>query len=177
MSTYLAAFVVSDFAHISKKIGGTNIDISVFAPKAQISKAQYALDTGAGVIEYYIDMFNISYPLPKLDMVAIPDFVSGAMENWGLVTYRETALLYDEKTSSSANKQRVATVVAHELAHQWFGNLVTMKWWNDLWLNEGFASFIEYKGVQYMHADWDMVRVLCALFVLLLIYIIFLTLS
>ncbi|XP_030079658.1 glutamyl aminopeptidase isoform X2 [Drosophila hydei] len=158
MSTYLAAFVISDFAHITKKIGDTTIDIRVFAPKAQIEKAEYALDIGAGVIEYYIDLFGISYPLPKLDMVAIPDFVSGAMENWGLVTYRETALLYDEKTSSSVNKQRVATVVAHELAHQWFGNLVTMKWWNDLWLNEGFATFIEYKGVHYMHADWDMVN-------------------
>lgn len=158
MSTYLAAFVISDFAYTSTTVEGTSITLRVFAPPAQVNKTEYALATGAGVTAYYIDYFNISYPLPKLDMVAIPDFVSGAMENWGLVTYRETALLYDNATSSSVNKQRVATVIAHELAHQWFGNLVTMDWWNDLWLNEGFASYIEYKGVQHMHEDWDMVR-------------------
>jgi len=89
-------------------------------------------------------------------MIAIPDFVSGAMEHWGLITYRETNLLYDERESSSANKQRVATVVSHELAHQWFGNLVTLQWWDDLWLNEGFASYMEYKGVSNYHPDWDM---------------------
>ncbi|XP_032593665.1 glutamyl aminopeptidase isoform X2 [Drosophila grimshawi] len=158
MSTYLAAFVISDFASTTTKIGETEIDLRVFAPPAQVQKTQYALETGAGVTAYYIDYFQVSYPLPKLDMVAIPDFVSGAMENWGLLTYRETALLFDELTSSSINKQRVATVVAHELAHQWFGNLVTMKWWNDLWLNEGFATFIEYKGVHHMHPNWDMLN-------------------
>lgn len=109
------------------------------------------------------------------DLAAIPDFVSGAMEHWGLVTFRETALLYSEEISSSANKQRIATVVSHELAHSWFGNLgmllgnlrllplfiivftVTMDWWNDLWLNEGFASYIEYKGVDAAEDGWDMV--------------------
>ncbi|SPP87880.1 glutamyl aminopeptidase isoform X2 [Drosophila guanche] len=157
MSTYLAAFVVSDFAHKTTTSSvNPSIEVRTFAPAAQVEKTQYALDIGVGVLDYYINYFNISYPLPKLDLVAIPDFVSGAMENWGLVTFRETALLYDEATSSSVNKQRVAVVVAHELAHQWFGNLVTMNWWSDLWLNEGFASFIEYKGTKHMHADWDM---------------------
>ncbi|XP_017104425.2 glutamyl aminopeptidase isoform X1 [Drosophila bipectinata] len=156
MSTYLAAFVVSDFAYKTTTVEGTSIELRVYAPPAQIEKAQYALEAGASVTAYYIDYFNISYPLPKLDLVAIPDFVSGAMENWGLVTFRETALLYDEASSSSVNKQRVAVVVAHELAHQWFGNLVTMNWWSDLWLNEGFASFVEYKGVTQMHPEWDM---------------------
>ncbi|XP_067616952.1 glutamyl aminopeptidase isoform X2 [Eurosta solidaginis] len=161
MSTYLACMIVSDFAkktkNVSGKIEGANdFEMRVFATHDQIEKVTYALDTGVGITEYYIEYFNVAYPLPKLDMAAIPDFVSGAMEHWGLVTYRETALLYDRKDSSSGNKQRVATVVAHELAHMWFGNLVTMKWWNDLWLNEGFASYIEYKGVNKVHPEWDM---------------------
>ncbi len=88
-------------------------------------------------------------------MIAIPDFVSGAMEHWGLITYRETNLLFDPRESSSANRQRVATVVSHELAHQWFGNLVTLSWWDDLWLNEGFASYLEFKGVANYHDDWE----------------------
>ncbi|XP_017484575.1 PREDICTED: glutamyl aminopeptidase-like [Rhagoletis zephyria] len=161
MSTYLACIIVSDFASQSKTVNGTlegadDFEMRVFATSNQIDKVTYALDIGVGITEYYIGYFSVSYPLPKLDMAAIPDFVSGAMEHWGLVTYRETALLYDPTISSSANKQRVATVVAHELAHMWFGNLVTMKWWNDLWLNEGFASYIEYKGINKVHPEWDM---------------------
>lgn len=128
MSTYLACFIVSDFAHKSKMVKGTlegaaDFEMRVFSTAAQVDKVTYALNVGASVTEFYIDYFNISYPLPKLDMAAIPDFVSGAMEHWGLVTYRETALLYDKGISSSGNQQRVATVVAHELAHMWFGNL------------------------------------------------------
>lgn len=103
--------------------GADDFEMRVFSTAAQVEKVTYALNVGASVTEFYIDYFNISYPLPKLDMAAIPDFVSGAMEHWGLVTYRETALLYDKSISSSANQQRVATVIAHELAHMWFGNL------------------------------------------------------
>lgn len=107
-------------------------------------------------MRHYEDFFGIEYPLPKMDMIALPDFNAGAMENWGLITYRETAMLYDDRISTVSNKQRVAVVVAHELAHQWFGNLVTPKWWDDLWLNEGFASYVEYIGVDHVEPKWRM---------------------
>lgn len=163
MSTYLACFIVSDFESRSVEVNavvGNNFEMRVFATRAQIEKAQYALTTGQGITEFYIDYFQVPYPLPKLDMAAIPDFVSGAMEHWGLVTYRETSLLYDRSTSSTDNKARVASVVAHELAHMWFGNLVTMAWWDELWLNEGFASYIEYKGVDAVEPTWKLVIIL-----------------
>ncbi|XP_023019123.2 aminopeptidase A isoform X2 [Leptinotarsa decemlineata] len=158
MSTYLSCFIVSDFTHTETAFenNGKMIPLKVYASPQNLAKTTYAGQVGKKVIEFYIDYFKIPYPLPKLDMVAIPDFVSGAMEHWGLVTYRETALLYTNTTHSTANKQRVATVVAHELAHSWFGNLVTMDWWNDLWLNEGFASYIEYKGVNAAEPTWGM---------------------
>lgn len=158
MSTYLSCFIVSDFVstnHTFDNMGKT-IPFNVYATPAQLEKTSYAGEVGKKVMEYYVSYFNIEYPLPKLDMVAIPDFVSGAMEHWGLVTYRETALLYSPETHSASNKQRVATVVAHELAHSWFGNYVTMDWWNNLWLNEGFASYIEFKGTHAAEPTWQM---------------------
>ena len=92
---------------------------------------------GPIILNHYAEYFDLDYPLPKMDMAAIPDFSAGAMENWGLITYRETLLLFDDESSSITNKESIGSVVAHELAHQWFGNIVTMKWWTDLWLNEG----------------------------------------
>lgn len=127
MSTYLACFIVSDFQSKNETVKsngvGEDVLLRVFATAAQLDKVDFALDTGKKMTEYYIQYFKIGYPLPKLDMIAIPDFVSGAMEHWGLVTFRETSLLYDKATSATSNKQRVAQVVAHELAHMWFGNL------------------------------------------------------
>lgn len=161
MSTYLACIIVSDFDSESSTVRangiGSDFTMRVFATPHQLNKVTYALQFGVAVTEYYIKYFNVEYPLPKLDMAAIPDFASGAMENWGLITYRETALLYDENYSSTGNKQSIAAVLAHEITHQWFGNLVTMQWWNDLWLNEGFARFMQYKGVDAVHPDWGMV--------------------
>ncbi|PAN35146.1 hypothetical protein PAHAL_6G184800 [Panicum hallii] len=119
------------------------------------NQGKFALDVAVKSLDLYKDYFATPYPLPKLDMIAIPDFATGAMENYGLVTYRDTALLYDELLSSASNKQQVAITVAHELAHQWFGNLVTMEWWTHLWLNEGFASWVSYLAVDSLFPEWN----------------------
>ncbi|XP_068219694.1 glutamyl aminopeptidase-like [Palaemon carinicauda] len=155
MVTYLACFIVCDFKYV-EVLTQDNKPFRVYSTADQLSRTNYSRDLGVHVLNYFEDYFDVKYPLPKQDMIAIPDFISGAMEHWGLITYREVNLLYDDEGSSSFNKQRVASVVAHELAHMWFGNLVTLEWWDDLWLNEGFASYIEYKGVANYEKDWDM---------------------
>ncbi|XP_012230834.1 aminopeptidase N [Linepithema humile] len=152
MSTYLVAFIVSD---LDKLEDG---NFRVWARHDAINQSQYSLSIGPKILGYFENYFKIKFPLPKMDMVALPDFSAGAMENWGLITYRETAMLYQEGVSTSSSKQRVATVVSHELAHQWFGNLVTPSWWTDLWLNEGFASYVEYIGMDAVEPSWKVLE-------------------
>lgn len=154
MSTYLLAFVVGELEYMEAATKD-GVLVRVFTTPGKKEQGEFALQVGVKALEFYQDYFGIAYPLPKMDMVAIPDFAAGAMENWGLITYREMELLIDPKKSSSARQQRVAIVVAHEVAHQWFGNLVTMEWWTQLWLNEGFASWMQYFAVDHIFPKWN----------------------
>ncbi|XP_038078352.1 endoplasmic reticulum aminopeptidase 1-like [Patiria miniata] len=157
MSTYLVAFVVCDFEKInSTTANGT--DIAVYTSRAKINQSRLALDVLKKTIPFYENFFGIAYPLSKQDMIAIPDFSAGAMENWGLITYREASILYQDGVTSSSRMQWIVETITHELAHQWFGNLVTMEWWNDLWLNEGFATYVQYIGTNEYNPDWHMME-------------------
>jgi aminopeptidase N len=154
MSTYLLAFV---FGHMHAKTTKTKrgTDVSIWATVAQPADSlDFALDVAKQSIEFFEDYFNVPYPLAKADHVALPDFSSGAMENWGLITYRERVLLAYPGETSQSTREQIAMVIAHETSHQWFGNLVTMKWWDDLWLNESFANMMEYQAVDAMYPDW-----------------------
>ena len=190
MSTYLLAFVVGEFDHVSA-LTQNGVLIRAFCPPGKPHLGRFALRCAVAALDEYDRTFEIPYPLPKSDMVAIPEFAAGAMENWGLVTYREVDLLIDDATASSRQLQRVAEVrrrhlhhhhyllhhhylhhlhhhhhllhrlhhlqvVIHELAHQWFGNLVTMEWWDDLWLNEGFATWMETGVCARLYPEWSM---------------------
>jgi aminopeptidase N len=153
MSTYLVAFLVGDFKCTEGKSDGVPIRACSTPDKVKLTR--FAVESAKYLLHYYDAYFGIKYPLPKLDMVALPDFESGAMENFGCITYRETDLLVDERSGDVPEKKRVAVVVAHEMAHQWFGDLVTMQWWDNLWLNEGFASWMETKPVAEWHPEWN----------------------
>ena len=157
MSTYLVAFLVGDFQCTEGEADG--VKIRGCATPDKLALTPYSVEVAKYVLHYYDTYFGIPYPLKKLDLIALPDFEAGAMENFGAITYRETAMLIDPKTASVGAKKEVALVVAHEMAHQWFGDLVTMQWWDNIWLNEGFATWMENKPVAAMHPEWDIDQV------------------
>ncbi|KAJ5404074.1 Alanine/arginine aminopeptidase [Penicillium cosmopolitanum] len=159
MSTYLLAWAVGDFEYVEamteRKYKGKSIPVRVYTTRGLKDQARFALECAHRTVDYFSEIFEIEYPLPKADLLAVHEFAMGAMENWGLVTYRTTAVLFDEGKSDNRYKNRIAYVVAHELAHQWFGNLVTMDWWNELWLNEGFATWVGWLAVDHFYPEWN----------------------
>lgn len=156
MSSYLLAFVIGEL-HKKSAHTKSGVEVNVWATPAQNENTlDFALDIATRSIDFYDEYFGVKYPLPKSDHVALPDFSSGAMENWGLITYRESCLLADPELTPESSRRFIATVIAHELSHQWFGNLVTMQWWNDLWLNESFANMMEYVAIDALHPEWRM---------------------
>src|SRR5437762_5336385 len=153
MSSYLNVFVAGELDLIESRSGPTQIRVITTKGKAELGR--YALEATAQILKYYNDYFGLPYPLPKLDQIALPGGFGGAMENWGGITYYESALLFDPKTSSAETKQDIYEVLAHEMAHQWFGDLVTMAWWDNLWLNEGFASWMGTKCTAHFNPQWE----------------------
>ncbi|MFP5332432.1 MAG: M1 family metallopeptidase [Acidimicrobiia bacterium] len=153
MSTYLVAFVVGPF-EATDPLDVDGVPVRIIAPKGKEHLTGFALECAEFCLRYLSSYYDIPYPGDKVDMIAIPDFAFGAMENLGCITFRETALLVDEETATQAELVRILDVVAHELAHMWFGDLVTMKWWDGIWLNEAFASFMEMKATDAMRPEW-----------------------
>lgn len=156
MSSYLVAFLVGDFKCVSSSADGVPIRACATPDKVELTR--FAVESAKYILHYYNGYFGIRYPMPKLDMVALPDFEAGAMENFGCITYRETDLLLDPRSASVSDRKRVASVVAHEMAHQWFGDMVTMQWWDNLWLNEGFATWMAYKPLAKWHPEWGIAQ-------------------
>ncbi|KAI9817014.1 MAG: Aminopeptidase 2 mitochondrial [Phylliscum demangeonii] len=153
MSTYLLAFIVGELKYVETKV--FRVPVRVYAtPDQDIEHGRYAVELAARTLAFYEKTFDSQFPLPKMDMVAVPDFSAGAMENWGLITYRVVDVLFDETTSGASVKERIAETVQHELAHQWFGNLVTMDFWDGLWLNEGFATWMSWYSCNEFYPEW-----------------------
>nr|CAD7599193.1 unnamed protein product [Timema genevievae] len=154
MSSYLVAFVVSDFVALNRTLEDTGVVYRNWQRAAAINQSMYSIDISPRIMTYLDNFTGIPYFLPKVDQVAVPDFSAGAMENWGLVTYRERNILHEVGVASAENKQRTADIISHEFAHKWFGNLVSPKWWGHLWLNEGFARYFQYFATAQVETDW-----------------------
>ncbi|OAP60504.1 hypothetical protein AYL99_05506 [Fonsecaea erecta] len=159
MSTYLLCWAIGDFEYIEaftkKEHAGRRIPVRIYTTKGLTRYADFALQDACDTLDFFSQSFGVDYPLPKCDHLVVHEFISGAMENWGLITYKPTKILFDPSTSDNRLMSKASYVIAHELAHQWFGNLVTMSGWNELWLNEGFATWAGYLAVDHLHPDWN----------------------
>ena len=152
MSSYLFVLAVGDLERVSETVDGT--DVGVVAVQGKAANGRYALDSAAELLRYYNEYFGVRYPLPKLDLIAVPGGFGGAMENWGGITFFESRLLFDPQKNSADSRRGIFSIIAHEMAHQWFGDLVTTAWWDNIWLNEGFASWMQAKAAEQLHPEW-----------------------
>lgn len=155
MSTYLVAYVVGEYEFLESKTTDGKVNVRVYTPPGKKEQGQFTLEVVSKALPFYGQYFSIDYPLPKMDVIAISDVAFNAMENWGLVVHRDSKVLVDEKNTDAKRKEFIGIIVAHEQAHQWFGNLVTMEWWTHLWLNEGYASFMEYLCVDALFPEYE----------------------
>jgi len=153
MSSYLLVLTAGELERLEGDADGVSIGVVTTLGKRQ--NGRFALDSAIALLKYYNDYFGVAYPLPKLDLIAVPGGFGGAMENWGGITFFESRLLFDPASSSPSSQRGIFGILAHEMAHQWFGDLVTMAWWDNLWLNEGFASWMDAKSTEHFHADWQ----------------------
>jgi len=153
MSSYLAALVVGNFEYVEGSADG--IPIRIYSTPGKKEMGKFALEASEYIVSYMDKYFGMKYPYGKLDLIALPDFSAGAMENIGLITFREVLLIIDDKQGAVDAKKEIATVTSHEIAHMWFGDMVTMKWWDDIWLNEGFATWMENKPLAKWKPEWN----------------------
>lgn len=157
MSTYLVAFVVCDYAFVTKKTSN-EVPVTVYAPRNLLNETNFAMDVAIRTIDFFEEFLMVPYPLPKQDLVAITDFESSSMENWGLITYRGNGILYESHESTTSEHQNIAISVTHELAHQWFGNLVSIRWWSDLWIHEGLNRYLEFVAIDNIFPEWNILE-------------------